>query len=160
MRHIIFLICLTTLMPQISWCEILKYTDMHGKLHFVDKADKVPTQYQAQIKESKPLAKINKLSTTTLAQQFLGGVDKKTTSNAATTRKHVEVFVTSWCPFCKKLEAYLKDKNIKYTRYDIEKNRAGFKKYQALGSGGIPITKIGKTVINGFQPDGIMQALR
>lgn len=64
----------------------------------------------------------------------------------------VTIFVTSWCPFCKKLEAYLKDHQVHYQRYDIEQSAEGRRKHQALGGGGVPVVQIGSTVVRGFDP--------
>lgn len=64
----------------------------------------------------------------------------------------VTIFVTSWCPFCKKLEAYLKEHHVRYERFDIEESAEGQRRHQALGGGGVPVVQIGSTVIRGFDP--------
>ena len=71
----------------------------------------------------------------------------------------VEVFVTSWCPYCRALEAFLKEQDITYTRYDIEKSSYGRRRYQELGAGGVPVMLIGSEVIRGFNRDAIYEAL-
>ena len=72
----------------------------------------------------------------------------------------VEIFVTSWCPYCKKLEGFLKSNNVQYTRYDIEKDPQGRAKHQRLGGGGIPVTLINNTkVLRGFEPVELYEAL-
>ena len=71
----------------------------------------------------------------------------------------VEVFVTSWCPYCKSLEAFLQARNIPYVRYDIEADSQGESIYRRLGGGGIPIVRIGSVVMRGFDPDSILRTL-
>lgn len=71
----------------------------------------------------------------------------------------VEVFVTSWCPYCKRLELFLRSRNIQYTRYDIEADWQGQRLYWDLGGGGVPIVRIGSFVMRGFDPDAITKAL-
>ncbi len=34
----------------------------------------------------------------------------------------VDIYVTSWCPYCKKAMAYLRKNNIAFTAYDIDKD--------------------------------------
>ena len=71
----------------------------------------------------------------------------------------VEVLVANWCPYCQKLEKFLKEKKIPYTRYDLERSKKGRQMYNQLGRGGIPITKIGSYIIRGYQPREILRAL-
>lgn len=71
----------------------------------------------------------------------------------------VEIFVTSWCPYCKKLEHFLQENDIEYTRYDIEKEAAGASLYKQLGGGGVPLMKIGSTVLRGFDEAEIEETL-
>ena len=75
------------------------------------------------------------------------------------TRK-VEVFVTSWCPYCLKLESFLKDQGIDYTRYDVESDEAGSRIFSELGGEGVPMTRVGNQVIHGYDPESIVAALQ
>ncbi len=62
----------------------------------------------------------------------------------------IEIYVTSWCPHCKSLESYLSSKHVQYTKYDIERDSVGKSKYDQIGVRGVPVTKVGSTVISGF----------
>jgi glutaredoxin-like YruB-family protein len=62
----------------------------------------------------------------------------------------VEIFVTSWCPYCVKAKAYFDAKGIAYTAYDIEKDAAAAKRYQRYGQRGVPLVIIGDAVIAGY----------
>ncbi len=72
----------------------------------------------------------------------------------------VEVFVTDWCPYCRRLEEFLKSKGIAYQRYNIELDKEASDKYAALGTSGVPVTRIGTKVIHGYNPDAILQTLK
>lgn len=73
----------------------------------------------------------------------------------------VEIFVTSWCPYCKLLEGHLKSSGIPYKKYDIEKDATGRRMHEELGGGGVPVTRVdGRTIIHGFDPAAIQSALR
>ncbi|EHJ47253.1 glutaredoxin [Solidesulfovibrio carbinoliphilus subsp. oakridgensis] len=62
----------------------------------------------------------------------------------------VELFVTSWCPYCSKAKAYFQAKGIAYTAYDIEKDPAAAKRFQQYGQRGVPLVVIGTTAIPGY----------
>ncbi|RMG44128.1 MAG: glutaredoxin family protein [Candidatus Dadabacteria bacterium] len=72
----------------------------------------------------------------------------------------VEIFVTSWCPYCRRLEKFLTSEKIAYVRYDIEHDPKGRKIYDSIGGRGVPVIRIGQTVLFGFNPVEIKEALR
>lgn len=79
---------------------------------------------------------------------------------AVTPSKKVEIFVTGWCGYCKKLEGFLKDHRIDYTRYDVEKNKIGAEIFDKIGGQGVPVVRIGDEVIHGYDPDAVLAALQ
>jgi len=121
--------------------EILKYTDNQGKTYFVDSADKVPEPYKKQAGDTK-LPAISRME----SREY----EKITPSADSSKSKKMEIFVTSWCPHCRDLESYLSSKRVQYTKYDIEKDAAGKSKYDQIGVRGVPVVKLGSTVITGF----------
>ena len=73
----------------------------------------------------------------------------------------VEVFVTSWCPYCKKLEEHLRTEKIDYRRYDIESDPDGARIFGSIGGSGVPVTRVyGKYLIPGYDPESIQEALK
>jgi glutaredoxin len=79
---------------------------------------------------------------------------------AARKLPRVEVYVTDWCPYCQKLAAFLKQNGVPYVRKNIEKDARYEREHEALGGGGIPLTRIGgERIVRGFQPDLIAQEL-
>ena len=72
----------------------------------------------------------------------------------------VELFTTSWCPYCKNAVAFLRSNNIAFREYDVEKDRRAAMRMRTLGGpGSVPFALInGKTVL-GFSPDAYRQAL-
>lgn len=62
----------------------------------------------------------------------------------------VEIFVTSWCPYCVKAKAYFDGKGIAYTAYDVEKDMAAAKRFQSYGQRGVPLVVINGTAIPGY----------
>ena len=71
----------------------------------------------------------------------------------------VEVYVSPSCIDCPNLEKFLKQNRIRFQRYDIVKDQRAFERFDKLGAGSkLPVTKIGKKLIKGIQPDEILQA--
>jgi len=64
----------------------------------------------------------------------------------------VDIYITSWCPYCKKAMAYLRSKNINFNTYDIEIDKNAKLKKQKLAPGyaGVPLTVINGKILKGF----------
>lgn len=71
-----------------------------------------------------------------------------------------EIFITSWCPYCRKLETFLKQNQIPYTRYDVEADEKGAEIFKQIGGTGVPVTRVGNIVIRGCDPERIVAALK
>ncbi|MRR58966.1 MAG: hypothetical protein EG824_12250, partial [Deltaproteobacteria bacterium] len=51
----------------------------------------------------------------------------------------VEIFVTSWCGYCRMMEKALDKKGVAYTTFDIEKDDRAAQIYRDLGGRGVPL---------------------
>ena len=71
----------------------------------------------------------------------------------------VEIFVTSWCPYCSKTKAYFDAKGVPYSAFDIEKDQAANTRYQKYGVRGVPLVVIGDVVIPGYSTAEFDKAL-
>jgi len=72
----------------------------------------------------------------------------------------VEIYVTSWCGYCKKAEKYFTSRRIPFTAYDIEKDRAAAQRKAKLSpGGGVPLTVINGQLIRGFSESAYAAAL-
>ena len=67
----------------------------------------------------------------------------------------VELYVTSWCGYCRKALGYLKSKNIPYVAYDIEKDSAAMQRYKELGGRGVPLIIIGPHKMSGYSQEAL-----
>ena len=72
----------------------------------------------------------------------------------------VTLYATDWCGYCKQTRRFLDSKGIPYTEFDIEKDPAGRKAYEALGGRGIPLIDVNGTLIRGFSEEQILAALK
>jgi len=68
----------------------------------------------------------------------------------------VELFVTSWCGYCKMLEDILDKKGIPYTTYDVEMDEDAAKIYHDLKGRGVPLVRVGSKVVYGYDPDRVL----
>ncbi|UTF58968.1 glutaredoxin family protein [Gilvimarinus sp. DA14] len=67
------------------------------------------------------------------------------------------LYATSWCGYCKKTRELLREHNIPYTEYDIEKSVKGERDYQALEGRGVPLMVINGEVVRGYDPRRILK---
>lgn len=138
--------------------EIYRYTDSTGALHFVDEISKVPKKYRSQLRNAKPIKDISVIEAgSSPSRRVAEETSARKTSAANGTG--VEIFVTSWCGYCKKMERFLKEHGISYTRYDIEKDENAARIYRELGGSGVPVVRIGSNVVHGYNPDAVMSYL-
>ena len=74
---------------------------------------------------------------------------------------NVEIYTTSWCPYCKQAKEYLKSRGIPYIEYDVEKSKEAMRRKRDLTpSGGVPVAVINGQVIDGFSEESYDAALR
>jgi glutaredoxin-like YruB-family protein len=67
----------------------------------------------------------------------------------------VELYVTSWCGYCKKAQKYLTERGVPFVAYDIEKDSAANLRHKQLGGNGVPLIIIGANKMSGFSPEGV-----
>jgi glutaredoxin len=154
---VMFCLCLSGM---TAYAEVYHYTDSKGAVHFVDDISRVPEQYRGQMKNAQALPDVNVVGrpgpvTYESSTQSVDQSPRKTTSYSGT----VEIFMTSWCGYCKKLATFLDTKGIRYTTYDIEKDSSANKTYRELGGRGVPLSRIGSTVVRGFNPEAVLRAV-
>lgn len=77
------------------------------------------------------------------------------TMSLAAKPSGVEIFVTNWCPACKKAESWLRANDIPFTLHNVQKSRQAAQRMAALGGDG----RIPFAVINGYKVVGFTPAL-
>jgi glutaredoxin len=77
-------------------------------------------------------------------------------TRSARTCPVVEIFVTSWCGYCKMMEQVLDKKGIAYTTYDVEKDAHAARIYHELHGRGVPLVRVGSKVVYGYDPDTVI----
>ena len=73
----------------------------------------------------------------------------------------VELYITSWCPYCKKAMEYFDSKDIRYKVYDIEKDKqAAIRKKVLDKQNGVPFAIVNGQGIHGYVPELYAEALK
>jgi glutaredoxin len=133
------------LVAGVASAEIYKYVDNDGKVHFTDVQ---PTNVASEQVHVKPL------NVTDEGHSKSAATIKAVTNThltSATKYPKVELFVTSWCGYCKRAEAYLRKKGVPFTVYDIEKDLQAARRKDSLTSRtGVPFALIGDQRLTGF----------
>jgi glutaredoxin len=141
-KPLILLIALTFTLP--AQAEIYKWTDTKGKSHFSGSKPANPASI-----ENRNALEAKSLQPTPADNENQG------------VTPQVDLYVTSWCPYCKKAIAFLHKNNIAFNAHDIEQdiNAATRKKELDPGYRGIPLAVINGATIRGFSEGTYQQAL-
>jgi glutaredoxin len=95
-----------------------------------------------------------------LSDEDVGHVGRKTILARAEAQKpRVTLYMTSWCPYCRKARTLLRQLGVPFVEKDIEKNAAAAREYQRKGNGytGVPLIDIDGTIVRGFSEARIRQ---
>ncbi|GAM09583.1 putative glutaredoxin-like 8.6 kDa protein in rubredoxin operon [Geobacter sp. OR-1] len=141
--------------------ETYKYTDDRGGLHFVDDLGSVPKKYRKSARTMDDLPALSVMDAQpTVPARPRPSAPVRATAPRENSANSVEVYVTSWCGYCKKALRYLNEKGVSYAVYDIEKDQDANRRHKELGGRGVPLIKIGANKVRGFDPEEIDRYLR
>ena len=86
---------------------------------------------------------------------------KQETRRQTAQQNQVELYVTSWCPYCKKAKQFFNARGIPYKAYDIEKDaQAATRKQQLDSKSGVPFAVVNGVRIHGYKPKRYSKALK
>jgi glutaredoxin len=153
---------LLLLLPSASVrADFYKWVDNKGIVHFSDKPpspsesnqdvearpDSPPSTYRPPEKQKPP-------------SDDSGDAPSKAPTDRVTSTPKVELYVTSWCKYCKLAKAFLKRNRITYTAYDIEKDPQAAARRRSIDQrSGVPLAVINGYVILGFSEAAYKRAL-
>ena len=73
----------------------------------------------------------------------------------------VELYTTSWCPWCKKAKAFFRSRGIAFIEYDIEKDKEAARRKARLDrQQGVPFAVINGKGVNGYNETAYINALK
>ncbi len=159
MKRKIFVVMalLCVVLPGIAAAAIYKWVDANGVVTFRDTPPPdAETMKNLEVRPGDP-----SLARPDAAPAAANGVAAASPEEAATlAAATVELFVTSWCPYCKQAEEFLRARGVTYTAYDIEKDSIAAQRKEVLdGQKGVPFAIINGRMIHGFSEDVYKRAL-
>lgn len=143
--------------------DVYRWVDAHGVVHYSDKPPQAEKE-KLQV-ETQPDAPPNTYRPPEGPEPSLeaGNSAKPRETEPAVKVKaplKVELYVTSWCKYCKMAQAFLRKNNIPFSVYDIEKDAAAAKRRQAIDPRpGVPLAVIDGKVLLGFSEAAYRYAL-
>jgi len=150
------------LYPAVSYAELYKWVDENGQVHFQDYPPDSNTSRGGKIEEVRPGKNFSVVGS---APPENPSTVRYPTSrdNSQVPRKQehtVDLYVTSWCHYCKLAKNYLRSKGIFFKEYDIEQDLSAAKRKKELdNSGGVPFAVINGVKISGYSEEAYARAL-
>ena len=142
--------------------DVYKWVDENGTIHFQG-APPQNTKQPVTIKRLPTYEDDHRDRQPSEPGEEKGNPGSPTTATAGDTSREpeVELYVTSWCPHCKRAIDYLRSRRIAFTEYDIEKDKqAARRKSRLTGESGVPFAMINGQPVHGFTPVAYERALR
>ena len=149
--------------PRNAVSDIYKWVDDNGVIHFSDQS---PGENEAganvDVMPSTPMSvKPPAAGRADKAAQTIREKPPAPKAEKPVAPRTVELYVTSWCRYCKQAKAWLKARGIPFKAYDVEKDsRAARRRRELHPSTGVPLAVINDTIILGFSETSYQQALQ
>lgn len=78
----------------------------------------------------------------------------------AANNNDIALYGAVWCPYCEQNRQLLASHNVDYCEYDIERSAEGFRQYESLGGGGVPLMLFNGELIQGYNKPQIELQIR
>lgn len=167
-----FLILIVT---GLAGAEIYKWVDENGVVHITDVPPEgvelneeaestTPSKSGVDVKPSPSPEE------PTLLEKVIAIFEKKpknrqtsrtTVAPANRSSPKVELYTTSWCPYCQSAREFFRSRGIPFTEYDIEKDKSAAARKNRLDKRrGVPFAMINGQGIHGWSAAAYEQALK
>jgi glutaredoxin len=129
--------------------QIYKWTDETGNVRFSDspptgvKVQKVQGYHERSNAEATPVT-----PGTALKSEKGGNRNVK-----------VILYMTDWCPYCRKAREYLQSLKVDLVEYNVEKDRQKAVEFKSKGGSGVPLIDVEGIVIKGYNQESIQSAV-
>ena len=143
--------------------DVYKWVDARGVVHYSDEppqADKGNLQVESQPDTPPSTYQPPDKPETSPGSDNGARPRKPETAVKAGAPPKVEIYVTSWCKYCKMALAFLRKHNIPFEAHDIEKDAEAAKRRRAIDPrSGVPLAVINGKVLLGFSEAAFRHAL-
>ncbi len=139
--------------------DVYKWVDENGSVHFSDTPPPKGRNAERMNLDDAPVSTVKFPSPQSAAPNKAGGGPEVNDKPRALVNK-VDLYITDWCPYCKKAIAFFRANGIPFKTYDIEKDQAAARRARTLGgNGSVPFAVINGKTITGFSATSYLQAL-
>ena len=145
---VILVLCLLSALTQAG--TVYKSVGADGKITY---SDQPPSA--GKVEKTLNLANLPSTPLPDSVVRYRNELEKSMKSRLVEARKTPDMNQTSlltaqWCGYCKQAKAYLSEKNIAYTEYDIDTPEGMKAMVEAGGGGGVPVLLWHGQKIKGF----------
>jgi glutaredoxin len=132
-----------------AFAQIYKWTDEAGNIRFSDTPP-------AGIKVQKVQGLAPRPQTDAPA-----AASREVPRTAQPEEKKVKavMYMTDWCPYCRKAREYLHSLKVNLVEYNVEKNPEKAAEFKAKGGTGVPLIDIEGIIVRGFNAEAIKSAV-
>jgi glutaredoxin len=125
-----------------GYAQLYKWVDDDGNVHY---GDSPPEDARLE----KLVGEVSSYTSVRI-QEYDFNTNKTTQGNDL---KHVVMFMTSWCEYCRKAASHFRRNGIPFTEYDIEKSAYAAREYRKLDGRGVPVILVGNRRMDGFRAE-------
>ncbi len=147
-----------------SVAEMYKWVDKNGVTHF---SDTPPAGAENLRIETLPTYKTNENNVYSPENESSESKDIRSRpadpiqDQPEKKKPKVELYTTSWCPWCEKAKSFFRSRGIEFVEYDIEKDETAARRKDRLDSRkGVPFAVINGEGIHGYNEAAYTVALR
>ena len=149
----------------ISWADVYKWEDEDGVVHYSDTEPVIGSEWEEvdgatgtaetqQKNDQRP--EFDREAITDLIKELEVAPGDDEEGPAPT----VDLYVTSWCPYCHKAKSFFRSRGIEFAEYNVENDEEAAKRMSSLTkSRAVPFAVINGHHIQGFSVGAYEQAL-
>jgi glutaredoxin-like YruB-family protein len=144
------------LLPSLTSAEIYQWTDANGNTVFTDSPPKGAAAKELKIKPT------NQFGPPPQEEENQAPAKSENSTPKLKDLRDISVvlYMTDWCPYCRKAREYLISQGVSFTEYDIDKDKGKREEMRRRsGSTSIPVIDVEGTIIRGFAPEAISSAI-
>jgi glutaredoxin-like YruB-family protein len=169
-QTIILVILIHVLALGICSAEIYQWVDENGVTHYSDSpTEDIPAPAATENDEIQaadptpadtPPAP-DETKNGTLNSDFFNILDETQEEEVAVNTPTVEIYETSWCPYCKKAKDFFRSRGIDFVAFDIEKDQQAAARMRTFTSRrAVPFVVINGQGISGYSVAAYEKALQ
>lgn len=153
--NILTAVFILLILPLAVSAEIYKWTDSSGNTIFSNSPPSGVKTQKMKIREERV-----ELSERPETKNDKPGKSNEIKSKRSYRDINVIMYMTSWCPYCRKAREYINSLGTNLIEYDIDKDKNKEREMtEKSGSTGVPLIDVEGILIRGFSAEAIKEAV-